>query len=160
MRVFLDADVLFDAVHDMRAGTLLRRIKNAGHELVIPVSVLGEVMLVCISEERQDDLLSIWNICSELEVDFAVSSERSKICNLCIEKYDQRAFNLADKDHLAHAVAHISLFGDAKDSYFLTTDLYLLDFRLPCRYLKDNCGLFGSKTPLKIVNLEEMRLLL
>ncbi len=160
MRVFLDADVLFDSVRDLRTGTLLRRMKNAGHDIIVPVSVLGEVMLVCIFEDRQADLLAVKNTCSELKTTFASSSERFKVCNLCLENFDKRAFNLTDKDHLAHALAYSSFFNDGKENYFLTTDRYLLDFRLPCRYLKDSCGLFGSKTPLKIVNLEEMRRLL
>ncbi len=62
MRVFLDADVLFDSVTDSRTSTLLRRIKNAGHEIILPSSVLGEIMLICISEDRVDDLLCIRNL--------------------------------------------------------------------------------------------------
>ena len=65
MRVFLDADVLFDSVNDSRTSTLLRRINNAGHDIILPFSVLGEIMLICISEDREDDLLCIRNICSE-----------------------------------------------------------------------------------------------
>lgn len=66
MRVFLDADMLFDSVNDLRTRTLLRRIKNAGHDIILPVSVLGEIMLVCISEDRGNDLLKIRDTCSEL----------------------------------------------------------------------------------------------
>ena len=84
MRVFLDADVLFDSVTDSRTSTLLRRIKNAGHEIILPSSVLGEIMLICISEDRVDDLLCIRNICSELKPLFIVSLEQSAICSLCL----------------------------------------------------------------------------
>lgn len=92
MRVFLDAGVLFDSVHDTRVRTLLWRIKNAGNELIVPASVLGEIMLVCISEERMNELLGIGNACSELETSFAVSSERFKVCNICLEKFDKEVF--------------------------------------------------------------------
>ncbi len=57
MRVFLDADVLFDSVDDSRTSTLLRRIKKAGHEIILPVSVLGEIILICISEDLLDLML-------------------------------------------------------------------------------------------------------
>jgi len=160
MRVFLDADVLFDSVDDLRTATLLRRIKNAGHEIIIPVSVLGEIMLICISEEREDDLLCIRNICSELKPLFIVSLEQFRICNLCLKEFDKRSFNLTDKDHLAHALAYSSLFNDGKENYFLTTDLYLLDFMLPCVGHGMKCGLFDKKTVLKIVDKEMIRTLL
>jgi predicted nucleic acid-binding protein len=157
MRVFLDAGVLFDSMHDGRIRTLLQRIKNAGNEVIVPASVLGEIMLVCISEERMDELLGIGNTCSELETSFAVSSEQFKVCNICLEKFDKRSFNITDKEHLAHVLAYCSFFDDDEDNYFLTTDLYLLDFRLPCSDPERSCGRFGHPNPIKIVDVEEIR---
>lgn len=157
MRVFLDADVLFDSVNDPRTSTLLRRIKNAGHEIILPFSVLGEIMLICISEDREDDLLCIRNICSELKPFFIVSLDQSAICNLCLKDFDKRSFNRTDKDHLAHAMAYSSAYGDGKENYFLTTDLYLLDMMLPCVGRHRKCGLFNNKTVLKIVDNDEIR---
>jgi hypothetical protein len=86
MRVFLDADVLFNSVNDLRTRTLLHRIKNAGHDIILSVSVLGEIMLVCISEDRERDLLSIRNICSELKPNFVVSLDQFRTCKLCLKK--------------------------------------------------------------------------
>ncbi len=160
MRVFLDAGVLFDSVDDLRIRTLLRRIKNAGHEIIVPVSVLGEIMLVCISEERMNDLLGIGNICSELETSFAVSSEQFKVCNICLENFDKRSFNITDKEHLAHILAYSSFFEDNGDNYFLTTDLYLLDFKLPCNDPGRSCGRFRCPNPVKILDADEMRSIL
>lgn len=160
MRVFLDADMLFDSVNDLRTRTLLRRIKNAGHDIILPVSVLGEIMLVCISEDRGDDLLKIRVTCSELRPLFVLSLEQFGICNLCLKKFDKRSFNLTDKDHLAHALAYSSVYNDGRENYFLTTDLYLLDLMLPCVGRNKKCGLFDNKTVLKIVGKEEMRSLL
>ena len=157
MRIFLDAGVLFDSVHDNRIRTLLHRIKNAGNEVIVPASVLGEIMLVCISEERMNDLLCMGNICSELETSFAVSSEQFKVCNICLEKFDNRSFNITDKEHLAHVLAYSSFFEDDGDNYFLTTDLYLLDFKLPCSDKGRCCGLFGRSNPIKIIDVDEMR---
>lgn len=157
MRVFLDADVLFDSVTDSRTSTLLRRIKNAGHEIILPSSVLGEIMLICISEDRVDDLLCIRNICSELKPLFIVSLEQSAICNLCLRDFDKRSFNRTDKDHLAHSLAYSSAFHDGKENYFLTTDRYLLDMMLPCVGQRRKCCLFDSKNILKIVDKEGIR---
>lgn len=160
MRVFLDAGVLFDSVNNSRVRTLLWRIKNAGNELIVPASVLGEIMLVCVSEERMNELLGIGNTCSELETSFAVSSEQFKICNICLEKFDKRSFNITDKEHLAHVLAYSSFFEDGEDNYFVTTDLYLLNFKLPCSDPEKSCGRFKRQIPIEIVDIEEMRSLL
>ncbi len=160
MRVFLDADVLFNSVTDLRTRTLLHRIKNAGHEIILSVSVLGEIMLVCISEDRERDLLSIRNTCSELKPNFVVSLDQFRICKLCLKKFDSRPSNPTDKDHLANSLAYISVNNDGKESYFLTTDHYLLDLSLPCTGSKRKCSLFNDKTVLKIVNIDQLRSLL
>jgi hypothetical protein len=160
MRVFPDADVLFDSVDDSRTSTLLRRIKNAGHEIILPASVLGEIMLICIAEDREEDLLCIRNTCSELKPLFIVSLEQSAICNLCLRDFDNRSFNRTDKDHLAHALAYSSAFNDGKENYFLTTDLYMLDLMLPCIGQKRKCCLFNKSTVLRIVDKEGIRRLL
>lgn len=160
MRVFLDADVLFNSVNDPRTRTLLNRIKNAGHDIILPVSVLGEIMLVCISEDRERDLLSIRNTCSELKPSFVVSLDQFRICKLCLNKFDSRSSNPTDKDHLANSLAYISLNDDGRGNYFLTTDRYLLDLSLPCRGSKRKCSLFNDKTALKIVSTDHLRSLL
>ncbi len=156
MKIFLDADILFNSVHNLRTRTLLRRIKNAGHDIIVPVSVLGEVMLVCIAEDRRDDLIEIRDTCSDLDISFAAESKGSKMCGLCLENFDKREFNITDKTNLANALAYSSSFRNI-DSYFMTTDLYLLRFKLPCEDPKIKCSHSSGRSSLEIVHEDEVR---
>ena len=99
MRVFLDADILFNSVNDLRTRTLLHRIKNADHDIILSVSVLGEIMLVCISEDGKVIFSASENLCSELKPNFVVSLDQFRICKLCLNKFDSRSSNPTDKDH-------------------------------------------------------------
>jgi hypothetical protein len=89
-----------------------------------------------------------------------VSSEQFEVCNICLEKFDKRSFNITDKEHLARVLAYSSFLEDDGDNYFLTTDLYLLDFKLPCSDPEKSCGRFRRLNPIKIVDVAEMRSLL
>lgn len=156
MRVYLDANVLFDSVDSSKTKNLLRRLKNAGHNLVISLSVLGEVFLICITEDRQEDLIAIRNRCAELKPDYVTPLKQSRICTLCMDKFDKRGYNLTDKTHLAYTLAHSALFDDG-ESYFLTTDRYLLDMRLPCVDPEFRCDLFEGKDIPMIVKEDTIR---
>jgi predicted nucleic acid-binding protein len=156
MRVYLDANVLFDSVDSSKTKNLLRRLKNAGHSLVISLSVLGEVFLICITEDRQEDLIAIRNTCAELKPDYVTPLKQSRICTLCMDKFDKRGYSLTDKTHLAYTLAHSALFDDG-ESYFLTTDRYLLDMRLPCVDPEFRCDLFEGKDIPMIVKEDTIR---
>ena len=156
MRVYLDANVLFDSVDSSKTKNLLRRLKNAGHSLVISLSVLGEVLLICITEDRQDDLIEIRNTCAELKPDYVTPLKQSRICTLCMDKFDKRGYNLTDKTHIAYTLAHSALSEDS-ECYFLTTDRYLMEMRLPCVDPEFRCNLFEGKTLPMIVKEDFIR---
>lgn len=134
MNITLDADILFDAVSDRATKTLLHHLINAGHSLFAPLTVLGEVMLVSMSDDRKyEAMYNIVFLCRELSIKFQIPSQKLRQCCMCIDAVDEHnRLQFTDKTHLGYASASAS-------DYFLTTDKLLRRFRYPCETV-DGCG--------------------
>jgi rRNA-processing protein FCF1 len=57
MNIVVDADILFNSIRERSPDNILKRLRNAGHDVFIPLTVLGEVMLTCITEKRREEAL-------------------------------------------------------------------------------------------------------
>lgn len=127
MNIFLDADCLFDAIKFTSVQNTIDHAINAGHKVYVPLTVLGEILLVCINDDRSSDLNDILNFCKQRDILFRVPNEKLRECCVCIDEADNRnKLNYTDKTNLAYATAN-----DA--DYFLTTDKKLLhNFDYPC----------------------------
>ena len=116
MKIFLDACTLFDAQEDIRVYSLLRRVKNTGNELLTSITVLGEILALCLDKQDRDMLHGITGMLSELDVKVAHSVESLRNCCLCIEENDpDKRFSPNDKTHAAYALVYGC-------DIFLTTD--------------------------------------
>lgn len=127
MNIFLDTTCLFDAIENSSIRNTLDHAINAGNTLYVPLTALGEILLVCINENRSNDLNSILSFCRERDILFRVPSEKLRECCMCIDEADKRnALDYTDKTNLAYATAN-----DA--DYFLTTDKKMLhNFNFEC----------------------------
>jgi predicted nucleic acid-binding protein len=134
MNVTLDADILFNAVSGHSTKTLLHHIVNAGHSLFVPLTVLGEVMLVSMSDDKKYEAMQdIVFLCRELSINFQIPSQKLRQCCVCIDDVDKHnRLQFTDKTHLGYAAASAS-------DYFLTTDKLLRRFRYPCETV-GGCG--------------------
>ena len=134
MNITLDADILFNAVSEHSTKTLLHHMVNAGHSLFAPLTVLGEVMLVSMSDDKKNEAMhDIVSLCRELSINFQIPSQKLRQCCVCIDAVDKHnRLQFTDKTHLGYAAASAS-------DYFLTTDKLLRRFRYPCETV-DECG--------------------
>ena len=79
MNVTLDADILFNAVSGHSTKTLLHHIVNAGHSLFVPLTVLGEVMLVSMSDDKKYEAMQdIVFLCRELSINFQIPPTKTE----------------------------------------------------------------------------------
>ncbi|MCD6145585.1 MAG: hypothetical protein J7J03_04210 [Methanosarcinales archaeon] len=134
MNITLDADILFNAVSDHATKTLLHHLVNAGHSLFVPLTVLGEVMLVSLTrDDKHEAIHDIIYLCRELSIKFQIPSQKLRQCCMCIDDVDKHnRLQFTDKTHLGYASASAS-------DYFLTTDKLLRRFKYPCETV-DGCG--------------------
>jgi predicted nucleic acid-binding protein len=103
MNIVVDADILFNPVRERSPDNILKRLRNAGHDIFIPPTVLGEAMLTCITEKRREEALRVMDYCDELDPFWMIPNERLQICCPCIEETDTRIHGFTDKTHLAYA---------------------------------------------------------
>jgi len=127
MNIFLDATCLFDAIKTPSVKNTLDHAINVGHSLYVPLTVLGEILLVCINDNRSNDLNDILRLCKEHDILFKVPNKKLRDCCMCIDEADKRnVLDYTDKTNLAYATAN-----DA--DYFLTTDNRMLrNFSFGC----------------------------
>ncbi len=151
MNIVVDADILFNSVRERSPDNILKRLRNAGHDIFIPLTVLGEVMLTCITQKRREEALRVMDYCDELDPFWMIPNERLQTCCPCIEETDARIHGFTDKTHLAYAVAYNSR--SLAIHYFLTTDEELPHLILRC---KGKCGLDAPE----IANPGALRVLL
>jgi predicted nucleic acid-binding protein len=125
--IFLDSNILFDAVEITRTQTLLNRVINSGNKLMTSITVMGEVLAVCISEQRRDEMEKILDICSQLGIEYLLPEPLLRSCCFCMDELDPtNRVSSTDRTHLAYAKV-------GECDYFLTTDEDLQHFSLaPC----------------------------
>jgi predicted nucleic acid-binding protein len=143
-KIFLDADTLFDGIIDQDVETLLSHANNAGYKLYVPLTVLGEIMLNCIDENRRDDLNNIMSLCANINILYTVPNKQLRECCVCIDGADKRdRLDYTDKTNLGYATAYNA-------DYFLTTDKKLLhNFSFEC---KDQTKIISYKALKKILD--------
>ena len=146
MRIFLDADIFFDLVAEKRnIKPLINHLVNDGHVLVTSITVMGEVVLVCVRDkEKTKNLHKIVDLLHSYDIRFLIPNSLLRECCRCLDQIDpDDRVPKTDKTHLAYAIAY-------NVDYFLTTDLKLQTFNLP-----EDC-LFSSKNK-RIVSPAELR---
>jgi predicted nucleic acid-binding protein len=151
MNIVVDADILFNSIRERSPDNILKRLRNAGHDVFIPLTVLGEVMLTCITEKRREEALRVIDYCGELDPFWMIPNERLRTCCPCIDETDTRIHGFTDKTHLAYAAAYNSR--GLTIHYFLTTDEELPHLNLLC---KEKCHLDAPE----IVNPGTLRAML
>lgn len=128
MNIFLDTTCLFDAIENSSVKNILDHATNAGHKLYVPLTALGEILLVCINDNRSGDLNDILSFCRGSDLLFRVPNEKLRECCMCIDGADKRnVLDYTDKTNLAYATAY-------EADCFLTTDKKLLrNFNFDCK---------------------------
>lgn len=136
-RVAIDSDIFFFAISDrssdkkksQKADALLRHLNNhPEYEILIPISVLGEVVIKCLDASRPHDLNELHELITkwaELRIDFLLPNDAvAEICYLISMKYKDDRLKPTDRVHLAYALAY-------NMKYLITTDKALLKFPVP-----------------------------
>ena len=147
MKIFLDSCVLFDSQVDSRVRGLLNRVKNRGDRLITSITVLGETLSVCLSDQDRETLHGIIDLLGYLDIQIVQSSEALRMCCYCIEETDvQKRFTPNDKTHVAYALV------DGCD-VFLTTDRNLTEYEC----IRGDCPISGN---LKLLDYDSLRQIL
>jgi hypothetical protein len=137
MNIVTDTDILFESIKVRNPENILTRLKSVGHDIFIPLTVLGELMLVgCLSrEDRKDELIEVMDYCQRIEPSVLIPNIKLRICCQCIDKIAERN-GITDRTNLSYATA----YNTKSDSinYFVTTDKPVRHIMLPCKTI---CGL-------------------
>ncbi len=153
MKIFLDSTVFFDAIEKNKDGTrlktLLRHAINDDHILVTSLTVYGEIVQVCIRDNRDNDLKDILKLIVDLDVQCWLPNPLLRDCCKCLDKHDkENRVGLSDRTHLAYSMSY-------GDEYFLTSDDNLLHFPVNkckckrCGVKKENIGKIISPNKLR-----------
>jgi hypothetical protein len=149
MNIVTDTDILFDSIKTRNPENILTRLRSVGHDIFVPLTVLGEVMLVgCLSEpNRKDELIDVMEYCQKIEPSVLIPNIKLRKCCQCIDEIAERN-GITDRTNLGYATAY-----NTKNNhmdYYVTTDKPVLHIKLPC---KTKCCL----TPPEIVSPEQLR---
>lgn len=155
MKVAVDSDIFFFCLNkssrsDINTRDVLRVLKHLSQapriELFVPISVIGEVVIECLSGLESSsfdlrDLHEMIDLWGNLKLAFLYPNEIvAEVCYRLTERYkeDQRLTD-TDRVHLSYALAYGM-------DYFLTTDQSL------GHYIPEGAG-------LKIIDPDEAKLL-
>jgi len=131
MNIVTDTDILFDSIRARNPENILTRLQSVGHEIYVPLTVLGEVMLVgCLSmPSRKEDLLEVMDYCEKLAPSVLIPNIKLRKCCQCIDEIAERN-GITDRTNLSYATA----YNTKKDpiNYYVTTDRPVVHIRLPC----------------------------
>ncbi|MFO7676875.1 MAG: type II toxin-antitoxin system VapC family toxin [Thermoplasmatota archaeon] len=156
MKIFLDSTIFFEAVaknsEASRLKTLLRHAVNDKHILVTSLTVYGEIVQVCIRDDRDNDLKDILKLIADLDIQCWLPNPLLRDCCKCLDKKDkENRVGLSDRTHLAYSMSY-------GDDYFLTLDKDLLHFpidRCKCK----RCDIHKDNKE-KIISPKELRKIL
>ncbi len=153
MKIFLDSTVLFDAIENSKEGrrfkTLLNHAINDKHILVTSLTVYGEIVQVCIRDNRSDDLHDMLDLIGGLDIQCWLPNPQLRDCCKCLDKHDkENRVGLSDRTHLAYSTSY-------DDDYFVTSDENLQHFPLD----KCKCKRCGKKNNIskKLISPEQLR---
>jgi len=117
MKVFLDSCIFFDYLKDYKTKSTIRHAKNNGHKLVTSITVLGEIVSVCVPRRLQE-LYDIIEVLKELDVEVIhpqplPNEPRLSLlreCCMCLDAYHAEegiyGSSLTDRTHLAYATMY------------------------------------------------------
>lgn len=136
MNVVTDTDILFDSIKSKKPENILTRLQAAGHNVFVPLTVLGEVMLVgCLSQpSRKDELIEVMDYCQKIEPSVLIPNIKLRRCCQCIDGIAERN-GITDRTNLSYATAY-NTKSDPMD-YYVTTDRPIRHIRLPCKTICD-----------------------
>jgi len=152
MNIVTDTDVLFDSIKTRNPENILTRLQSVGHDIFVPLTVLGEVMLVgCLSHpNRKNELIEVMDYCQKIEPSVLIPNIKLRRCCQCIDEIAERN-GITDRTNLGYATAYNTKSNPM--NYYVTTDKPVCHIRLPC---KTKCGL----NPTKIVSPGQLRKIL
>lgn len=112
----IDTCILFNALEDNQIRRTLNHLKNTNHEIVIPLTVAGELVMQGIQEGKFDQFYKIIELLKEIDATFLIPNPILRDCCFCIDKYLEKngRSSTTDRTHLAYSIAHDC-------DYYLTT---------------------------------------
>jgi len=144
LTVGIDTSLLFDALNDSQVRRTLNHLKNNNHEVVVPLTVAGELVMQGIQEGKIKQFYEIIDILKEIDAVFLIPNPQLRLCCSCIDDYLEEkgtyGSSTTDRTHLAYSIAH-------NCDYFLTSKSETKTLRIPT-----DCG-----TVLKITTADGIR---
>ena len=122
LRIFLDSDILFNLAENKRGITqLVNRLVNTDHTLLTSITVLGEIVFICmVKKEKKKDLHKIVDVLNSYIINFLIPNSQLRLCCVHMDRIDPHdRIGKTDKTHLAYAIAY-------GVDYYLTEDKQLL----------------------------------
>ncbi len=149
MNIVTDTDILFNSIKARNAENILTRLKSTGHDIFVPLTVLGELMLVgCLSpQDRKDELIEVMDYCQQIEPEVLIPNIKLRKCCQCIDEIAERN-GITDRTNLGYATAYNTK--EFPMNYYVTTDKPVCCIRLPC---KTKCNL----NPPELVPPKELK---
>jgi predicted nucleic acid-binding protein len=122
LRIFLDADIFFDLAENKKnIKSLINHLLNDGHILYTSITVLGEIVLICL-RDKDKDLHKIVDLLPQYNLLFLIPNDLLRDCCKHLDLIDKNdRIAKTDKTHLAYAIAY-------DVDYYLTNDGKLLKF--------------------------------
>ncbi len=112
-KAFLDTCVVIDYFKDDDTGRAINHFTNDGGELVTSITVMGELVQVCMTE-RKSDLFHILRTLKELDVKVIFPVRDLRFCCICLDNYHDSnniwGSSITDRTHLAYAITYGSDF--------------------------------------------------
>lgn len=132
MNIVTDTDILFDSIKVRNPENILTRLKSTGHDIFVPLTVLGELMLVgCLSpQNRKDELIEVMVYCQRIEPSVLIPNIKLRRCCQCIDEIADRN-GITNRTNLGYATAYNTK--NVPMNYYVTTDKPVCHIRLPCK---------------------------
>lgn len=147
MIISIDTSILFDALNDTQIRRTLRHLKNNKHEVVVPLTVAGELVMQGIQEGKIKQFYEIIEILKEIDAVFLIPNPLLRDCCSCIDGYLEEkgtyGSSTTDRTHLAYSIAHSC-------DFYVTVKSETKTLRIP-----DDCG-----TDLNITTIDGIRKIL
>jgi hypothetical protein len=132
MNIVTDTDILFDSIKTKDPENILTRLTGAGHEIYVPLTVLGEIVLVGILSQRnrKDELFAVVNYCEKITPSVIIPNIKLRKCCQCIDAIAERN-GITDRTNLGYATAYNTK--EMPMNYYVTTDKPVRHIMLPCK---------------------------
>lgn len=161
--IFLDSSPFFEYFEDNSIKRTINHISNDNHKMATSISVLGEVVQVCLNKydiNRLEEIISGFDTSFNLEILIPTSVEteypsETLECRKCIEDYflnkNIYGSSASDRNHLSYAAAY-------RFDYFLTSgdETFALDLCEPDLCESDFCEL-EEEEKVKPVDIQGLR---